>query len=304
MGHPREGGHDGLAMDTYLVRLKPLSPYLTPWRSCTLWGRLTWIVRNLNERGDLPEWPIDTWIEHYREGLYPLVVGDAFPEDAVPVPAIFHARPQNGVKVPKSLPWKDWKALCREGKVPEAEERKAVRAERMHVVMDRDTGRATDGGLRTEIGFQPDTLIFLAQVDTSLGKQGLELLVNVLCQEGWGQGRTYGYGQVELVEIEDLPPPAHGTHFVTLGHCHPNGDLPTDGYWRFRGVPVRPHGPGDRKGESQYFTTMLEAGAIFEGNADNGYVGTIVPQKMPNNDAYLHYGLAPTWSIVFRGDQP
>lgn len=305
-------------METYVVRLQCRSPYLTPWRNCTLWGRLCWIISD----GRLPAWDIDTWLDWYREGIPPLVLGDAFPADGVPVPAAFlalsrqrivHSLPEGMESPPKTLPWDDWKTLCDTGKFPPTARRpkdedadvlaakngKVHRAERMHVVMDRETGRATDGGLRSELGFQPDELLFVAKVDSALGKQGLETLLRELCLEGWGQGRTYGYGHVEFLGIESVESPQPTGWAVTLGHCHPTDDLPDEGYWRWTGVPVRPHDPATRKAPDQHFTTMLLPGACFA--ADKSFIGRTIP--LDGRSDYLHYGLAPTWPACVRSDK-
>jgi hypothetical protein len=279
-------------MQTFLVRLGCRSPYLTPWRNCTLWGRLTWIVAD----GRLPRWSIEDWIEYTREGIPPLVVGDAFPFDAVPVPATYQVAASGPMKRPKTLPWTDWLRLCQAGKWP-ADGAKVVtsRAERMHVVIGRDTGTTVEGGLRTESGEQPAKgLLIVAQVDDALGERGLRTLIDELCMEGWGQGRTYGYGHIRLDSITPIDRPEPTGWSVTLGHCHPTDDLPEDGYWRWAGVPVRRHDPQTRMGPIQEFTAMLSPGATFA--ADRDWIGTsLQPADRPN---YLHYGLAPTWPVA------
>ncbi|MBL1149293.1 MAG: hypothetical protein HND42_03670 [Armatimonadetes bacterium] len=313
-------------MDTYIVRLKPLSPYLTPWRTCTLWGRLCWVIADQR----LPGWDIERWLAFYKEGMMPpLVVGDAFPADALPVPDIFRALPKeriahslpNGMESPhKTLPWDDWKSLCETARFPQekpipegeyanterAKNGKVRRAERTHVVMDRGLGRAVDGGLRSEQGHQPEELLFVAQLDNALGEDGLETLVRELCLEGWGQGRTYGYGHVELIGIERIEIPQPTGWAVTLGHCHPTDDLPMDGFWRWTGVPVRPHDPATRKAPDQHFTTMLLhfttmllPGACFA--TDKSFIGRNIP--LDGRSDYLHYGLAPTWPACVRSDK-
>lgn len=277
-------------MRTYEVRLKPLSPYLTPWRNSTLWGRLSWIVAD----GRLPRWDIREWLDSYRGDQPPLVVGDAFPSDAVPVPAIFQALPRHE-ETRKTLPWEEWLGACATGAFPEKNsgDHKTRTSERVHVVMDRATGRSLEGGLRSERGWQPDELILIAQVGDALGKQGLETLLTELCKEGWGQGRSYGYGGIRLCGIEELELPERTGVVVTLGHCHPTDDLPAGGFWRWAGVPVRPHDLETRRAPTQYFTAMLRPAATF--STDRGVVGKAI--ALDGSDDYLHYGLAPTWPL-------
>lgn len=281
-------------MDTFLVRLWCHSPYLTPWRNCTLWGRMSWIVAD----GRLPGWTIEDWVAFVREGLPPLVVSDAFPYDAVPVPALHLAKASGDQKRPKALPWPEWLTLCQTGMWPERVATPRLhRSERTHVVISRDTGTALEGQLRTELGLQPvEGLVVVARVDPSLGRNGLELLFEELCREGWGQGRTCGYGQIEIRSVEPLSPVKSDGWITTLGHCHPTDDLPEEGFWRWTGVPVRPHNPETRKGPVQFFTTMLSPGACFPKKADEDWVGRTL--DLPNLSACVHCGLAPTWPLA------
>lgn len=225
----------------------------------------------------------------------PLIVGDAFPIDAIPVPAIFDALPQEEIHIPKTLPWEDWVSLCETGKFPKSKNGKIRRVERMHVVMDRAKGTSVDGGLRSEQGFQPEKLVFIALVDDALGLNGLKTLVEKLSAEGWGQGRTYGYGHVTLDSIEKISPPSEGDYFVSLGHLHPTDDLPK-GYWRWEGVPVRPHDFETRHGPTQYFTTMLMPGATFEQN-EKEWLGRCIGLNTIQD--YLHFGISPIWRVKF-----
>lgn len=290
-------------MKTYLVRLRCLSPYLTPWRNSTLWGRFCWIIAD--ER--LDGWTIADWLECYQIDKPPLIVGDALPSNAVPVPAIYHAIPRaDGEKTPKTLPWEEWQQLCATGSFPEpkkpepkkedsdaapSKNGKVQRVERMHVVMDRASGRAVDGGLRSEHGYQPEELVIVAQADDTLGREGVEKLFKELCLEGWGQGRTYGYGAIKLIGVTEIERPDPTRWVVTLGHCHPTDELPQEGYWRWSGVPVRPHDSETRRGPTQLFTTMLLPGATF--SADKPCIGRNL--GIAGHDEYLHYGITPTW---------
>lgn len=285
-------------MDTYLVRLKCLSPYLTPWRNCTVWGRLCWIIAD----GRLSGWDIETWLNFYDENSPPLVLGDGFPADAMPVPALFQVKAEPRQKRPTTLPWRDWLSLCERGQwpdVPDSNVSRTHQSERTHVVMDRARGSAAEGGLRAEIGWFPTEVIIVAQAGSTLGQDGLENLFQELCKEGWGQLRTAGYGQIQLQQIEPITLPGSGAFVVTLGHCHPNDDLPQDGYWRWTGVPVRPHSLSERKGPRQLFTTMLRPGACFKIEQPRPVGGLV---RIENRPDYRHYGIAPTWPLHIGGD--
>jgi hypothetical protein len=169
--------------------------------------------------------------------------------------------------------------------------------ERQHVVMDRSTGTTVEGGLRTEKGeWPPEGIVMMALLDEALGLESFKKMLVLLCTEGWGYGRNYGYGQIELASIEPLNRPASTGHVVTLGHCHPTDDLPEDGYWRWTGVPVLAHNPDTRRAILPHrFTTMLAPGATFA--SDQPHVGQVLHARLPHNDDYLHNGMVPTWPV-------
>lgn len=284
-------------MQPFLVRLECRSPYLTPWRNCTLWGRVCWSIASGGVRG----WAIRDWIDLCREGLPPLVVSDGLPEGAVPVPAAFLARAKGPAKAPKTLPWRQWLDLCRTGAWPEPlpSRSNGREAARQHVVINRTTGTALEGQLRTEKGTWPEgDILLVVLADGSLGREGLESVFEVLCTEGWGYGRSYGYGQIALRSIEALDWPAATGAVATLGHCHPADDFPREGFWRWSGVPVRRHDPQTRRGPRAEFARMLAPGATFAWEAAPRTVGKILYEPMEGGDHFAHCGLAPAWPIT------
>lgn len=295
-------------MTPYLVHLKCVSPYLTPWRSCTLWGRLSWIVAS----GGLKGWTIERWIAAYDADTPPLVVGDGLPFDAVPVPHLLlesadvdeagkEAQNNHPKSKPKTLTWDSWQTYVQSGQYPaDSKDLTMVREDRTHVVLDRSSGTALEGQLRTESGDQPrQGIFFIALVDDSLGEAGLRELVNALCKEGWGYGRSYGYGALDLYGMKPISLPSRGDYMVTLGHCHPDDSLPQEGAWRWTGVRVRPHDAESRKGPKEFFTTMLRPAACFKGQSERGWVGRMM--RMDGRSDYRHYGLAPVWPLTSEG---
>lgn len=289
-------------MQPYLVHLKCLSPYLTPWRNCTVWGRLCWTVAS----GAVPGWTIADWIERHRAGLFPLIVGDGLPFDALPVPAIFLAKASGPQKKPKTLPWPQWLELCQTGIWPADAAKPSVvhEVQRQHVKIDRATGTALEGQLRTEQGSWPSGgIVMAAWVDDALGVENFRQMLQVLCTEGWGYGRNYGYGRIELASLEPLNRPAATGYVATLGHCHPTDDLPQDGFWRWTGVPILAHDPNTRRAvvserfTTARFTTMLAPGATFK--TDQPQLGRIIQAQLPPLNDYLHNGLAPTWPVHY-----
>lgn len=286
-------------MRRYLARFRCGSPYLTPWRSPTVWGRLTWAVAS----GAVQSWSIGDWLDAYESGLPPVVVGDGFPESAVPVPAACLARHRGTEKPPGTLAWRDWLALCATGEWPAGARAVPVpAAERTHVTMNRATGTGERGMLRTEHGDWPERMVLPLWADDSVGEDAVRALLAVLAAEGWGHGRSYGYGHIVLEGVEALAAPADAGHYVLLGHCHPTADLPEEGHWRWAGVPVLAHDPATRRAIlPQRFVTMLGPGATFPSSGGvPAFAGEVVSTRLPGHDRYLHHGLAPAWPVYLK----
>ncbi|WP_428939776.1 hypothetical protein [Fontivita pretiosa] len=284
-------------MQSYLVRFECRSPYLTPWRSCTVWGRLSWIIAS----GAVAGWNIQDWIAFHNEGEHLLIVGDGLPYDAIPVPAVFLANASGPHKRPKTLAWPQWLELCRTGAWPTDSSRPHLphEVQRQHVRISRATGTALEGQLRTERGQWPSEGIAMAVlVDDALGADGFRKMLDVLCAEGWGYGRSYGYGHIELRSIEPLSRPAPTGYVATMGHCHPTDNLPQQGWWRWSGVPVLAHDPATRRAILPHrFTTMLAPGATFA--TDQIYLGQTLETEIGPIRNYLHAGIVPTWPVHY-----
>jgi hypothetical protein len=250
--------------------------------------------------GALPEWSLDRWLGAYRRGRPPLVAGDGLDAANVPVPAAMLARATGPAKRPKTLPWDAWTGLCATGEWPAQAERRETRiVERTHVSISRESGTGIEGKLRTEKGeLPPSGILIHTLVDGELGEPGLRRLVNGLCAEGWGQGRSYGYGSIDLDSIEEPAVPEPTGWVVTLGHMHPEDALPKEGYWRWTGVPVLAHHPETRRALLPHrFATMLLPGACFPAPGGCPYLGACADADIREIPDYLHYGLAPTWPI-------
>lgn len=284
-------------MGAYVVRIRCESPYLTPWRNGTLWGRMAWAAAS----GAVPGWAGEDLAVWAGMGELPLVVGDAFPYDEVPVPAACLARSDGAAKRPKALPWPDWLRLCADGTWPDAPAAPAHEVERTHVSLSRETGAAIDGQLRSEVGWQPpEGVVFVAILSEEMDEAAFRALLEVLCAEGWGYGRSYGYGALALRSVERVEPPPDGAHRVALGHLHPTDDLPAEGWWRWASVPVLPHDPATRRAILPHrYAAMLAPGATFAAGdaASGGRFGRVITPDIPGHPGYAHYGVAPAWPV-------
>lgn len=292
-------------MNHFLILIKCRSPYLTPWRSCTIWGRICWLIKS----GVIDGWTIDRWMQESMSDSPPLIVSDGLPVHGLPTPAAFLACAGVDQDIPKTVHWDYYQDLCMTGdpSVLPDKQPSDIRVSRQHVMMDRATGSTIDGQLRTERGvLAPEGIMIIVQSD-SLDRNKLLTIFKALCREGWGYGRNYGYGQLALEFVSDYSRPRSTGSVVTLGHCHPTEDLPKNGFWRFTGVPVLAHHPEARRPKMVHdsdkdtakpewlFASMLAPGATFQTDAQ--HLGKVISSQIDGNDNHLHNGLVPTLPV-------
>lgn len=70
-------------MRTYRITIEPLSSFITPMQSDTLFGHLAWAVA-MTESADV----LTDILDRYRQGRPPFLLTEAFPEGLLPVPTL------------------------------------------------------------------------------------------------------------------------------------------------------------------------------------------------------------------------
>jgi hypothetical protein len=289
-----------------LIHIQCLSPYLTPWRAPTLWGRLAWIIAE----GAIQDWDIKTFITLYRENQPPLILSDGLPKDAIPIPLHWlSAWAEKTSKLPKTLPWDTLNAQRQNPPPhpPEAED-KSERGEReialWRTAIDRATGKATEGALRSDHGWlAPEGILVFALVHDILSDETLQELFQILSVEGWGNMRSSGNGAFKVQSIQDFNPSIPDPDgFMLLAHCHPTEDMPPEGLWKVNSIPVLPHHPDTKRPIGPLpptrRTVMIAPGASFKEKQPEPFYGTVLFSSSIHSD-YLHYGIAPALPIKF-----
>lgn len=288
-------------MNWYEVQITPLAPFRTLWRNDTIWGRLTWAVA----RGAIASWDICRWLAAYRDGTPPLVVSDGFPRTGYPLPAVWQTIPTNDDSKPPDVIALDELARLSSGTSHPIVSGQPLRpSPRIHVSLSRTTGCALDGSLYVADAYLPPENVpisILTLLDQSLTPRDLEALWQHVASEGWGKGRSTGYGAFQLASVIPLQPPAQGADaFVTLGHIVPNDDLPRDGLWRWSGVKIVPHDPATGLTMlPALFTVALRPGACFRETPPRQWAGRMLFHPLTGNPEYARYGLAPAWPIIW-----
>ncbi|MCL6623641.1 MAG: hypothetical protein K6T17_03360 [Fimbriimonadales bacterium] len=290
-----------------LIHIQCLSPYLTPWRAPTLWGRLAWIIAE----GAIPDWDISTFISFYKENQPPLILSDGLPKDAIPTPLHWQsAWAQSNSKPPKTLPWDTLNALRQNPSQPPREaEGEHERGEReialWRTAIDRATGKASEGALRADHGWiAPQGILIFALVHNVFTDETLQKLFLNLSAEGWGNMRSSGNGAFKVQSIQDFNPDINDPDgFMLLAHCHPTKDMPAEGLWKLNSVPVLPHHPDTGRPVGPLpppqRATMLAPGASFKEKQPKPFYGTLLPLGRIHPD-YLHYGIAPALPIKLQ----
>lgn len=240
-------------MNLYRLRLRPRSPWRTPWQADTLVGALCATAARAHGAAFLRE----RLIEPMLAGSPPFVLSDAFPGDMLPVPV--------ALRLAKPPPDADRKAVKR-GRWLALEDFLAVRAhvgndavpwDRLvpdsavfcdettrHNTLARDSDASLEeGGLFS----RPDTHLLPGQN----GRAGLTLyfrvvdnaaadllldLMHELSLVGFGADIATGRGQFEIAgdpePVSDLGQPPQGANaLIVLSTFQPAPGDPTDGFW-------------------------------------------------------------------------
>ena len=279
-------------MKLFRFRLRPKTPWMSPWQADTIAG----LLAALYARAAGPKAAEDDLIGPWRAGDPTLVVSDAFPGDLLPAPVCLAVSPEIKEQDRKKLRKMAWltpdefAAVQRTGKLPEAAGRD--RADPFHEVvrMRNSIDRAVDSTGETgklyeaagQVLKEPGTLSVYARV-----AQGREdwaaRLFGLLAEHGFGADAGVGAGEVELAggpEPVNLEPDGATGGWVSLSTFQPAQKDPTEGYWRsfVKYGKLGPDFPVDSVFKRPQW--MIRAGACFrETGARREWYGRWIPAE-------------------------
>lgn len=213
-------------MTTYRLKLRPRSPWRTPWQADTLTGMLLATCARMHGPGVLR----DRLIEPMLEGKPPFVLSDACPGDLLPLPIWLRLADwpeevdRKRLKRARWLPREDFQ-LARRGKMPTADgliadEQVFLERIRQHNTLDRLTDTSGEAEFGLGIFSRPDTLLRCAKPARD-GADYLSIYIQVLdagtedllldlfhdlALTGFGADTATGRGQFDIIGDPEITP--------------------------------------------------------------------------------------------------
>jgi CRISPR-associated protein Csm4 len=228
-------------MTTWRLRLRPTSPWATPWHADSLFGALAWRCAEAYREEKLLE-----WIKGFQTGAPPFLLSDALPGDWFPAPLgpAYQTQAGDKAKVPAWVQPADFHRMLQDPgfRAPASLSggEKSSHADRRQASLDRATDRTdTEGGALFEVEQQilskDSGGCFSLYIRTD-APAILEALVDLLSVTGFGRKSSTGLGAFEL-DGKAEPYPALDNYegangFVSLSHFVPARTDPTRGAWR------------------------------------------------------------------------
>ena len=270
-------------------RLRPKSPWMTPWQADTIAGLLAVVYAR-----EAPESAEKELIEPWRNGRPTLVVSDAFPGDLLPAPADLSLRAE--VREEERKTWRSaaWLSraefrLIQEGRMPKLEEMQRAdpfqQTVRLRNSIDRSVNSTGESGELYEAAGEVlktgEYLSIYARVEEGRESWAGELFT-LLGQFGYGADARVGAGEVEIVggpePVSELDSAESGGGWVSLSTFQPAPGDPTEGYWRsfVKYGKLGPDIPVSAVFKRPQW--MLRAGACFrEGSERRDWYGRWIP---------------------------
>lgn len=237
-------------MRLYRLKLKPSSPWRTPWQADTLAGMLCWACAR-KDGGDVLT---KEMLEPAMRREPPFVLSDAFPGDLLPVPEFvrLQAWPQNQLKAARKARW------LGQGDFRKAQAGEPVSFDALtlndplkrHAQTRNRIDRLTDttgagGQLFTLaehwLGEKQEVLDGMAYLSVYVRvapgfEERLLALFGELAQIGFGADASVGKGQFELLTGLELMPQLENVvssdGVIALSTFQPDTYDPTDGGWQ------------------------------------------------------------------------
>lgn len=289
-------------------RLKPLSPWKTPWHADTLWGSICWVWEDAD-----PSISLDTLLDGTLTGTPPFLISNGLPGDLLPYPMGATSGDTSGSKS-KSV----WCSLTDFERWPGGDavlqptlkgETPFTKVTLLHAQRNRITDSTVEGEL-----FQTDQYTFNKEVFRTdeeryisvyvrAQSQVLETLtrcLQLLSYKGFGARASTGLGSFEVISGPEpckwLDITEKNSEFMSLSHFVPAKADPTDGGWR-----VHLKHPKFAAGFVRRFLKgsllTLTPGSRFRVSELRPYYGRAIQMPCDEYPKALHYGfsfVAPT----------
>jgi CRISPR-associated protein Csm4 len=281
------------------VRLRPLSPWRTPWQADTLTGALCSMAARVHGADFLRQRLLDPMLA----GSPPFVLSDAFPGDLLPAPvALRLAKPppdadRKAIKRGRWLAREDFLALRAAGSDAEVRWNRLLPDSAVfhdettrHNTLARDSDASLEEGglfsrpdthLRPGLNDQPGLTLYFRAADAAAADLLLDLL-HELSLTGFGADVATGRGQFDIAgDPEPMPdfdiPPTGANGLIVLSTFQPAPGDPIDGFWeafpKFGKL-----GPDAGLSDVRKRTLiMFRPGACFRGEPTRAFLGRALP---------------------------
>lgn len=298
-------------MKIYRVKLQPVSSYISPLQSDTIFGAFCWAYKYTYGEEKLEE-----FLEKYVKGTPPIIFSNIFPEDILPFPLI-------------NLPWRMDDHLSKQQKFDRYRKYKIIkkmdfislesfnavingsikisRVGKQHRevvnygnLINRITGTVMDsddsGGLfaRKETYHKGKLVLYAKVID---GWEDIFVqLIEVVCAMGIGGDKSIGKGIFEVENIQQFNGfkiPSNPNAFVTLSNYIPSEDDPVEGNYKTRvkyGKLDREYARTDKPFKKPLL--MITEGAVFYTEIVKDFYGRVVRNVSNYNNKIIHSGIA------------
>jgi CRISPR-associated protein Csm4 len=298
-------------MNTWRIRIRPLSPWASPWRSDTIFGAICWRWLELYPHN------FQSIIDDFQNGGHPpFLLSDAWPDNLLPVPAHIHleaeaAGDRKKWKPPLYVPESLFRRIAagHDNSARGIVSNVVRRVTRVQTAIDRESGKAAEGQLfETDCEYLDSGQGLLAvYLRTNRYLDSLVACFQALALTGYGKKSSTGLGQFELLgepeSCEWLDTVPNANAFVALNHFVPAPTDPVDGLWRTHVTFPKFHSNSARnvfKGA----IVMLTPGSVFRagGARPRPWYGSVIPVPQPEMPKAVHYALCFPTPVVWSED--
>ncbi len=250
---------------TYRLIIKPLSSFVTPLQSDTIFGHIAWTIAYNEKKA---EETLRNLLDEFKKAP-PFIVSSGFPHGKLPIPILKPLSHEDKEKISSDvvelaenltavnmidfLPIEELKKITNNVSNRELlniliSNKEAFRSDNkncvdekiiMRTAVDRITGAALEEAL-----YDSKECFFTSMIDIWIRFYNLDYIeklqrwFNCLEYEGFGANLSTGSGQFEIVSFNEennlLPETAEPNAFMTISHFSPQKGDPTDGYYQHR----------------------------------------------------------------------
>jgi CRISPR-associated protein Csm4 len=288
-----------VATPTWRLRLRPTSPWATPWHADSLFGALAWRCAEAYGEDVLLQ-----WIAAFKSGKPPFLLSDALPGDWFPAPI----GPRYQVKGEKTrLPvWvnaSDFRRMLKEPgfRSPDSPVggEMSTSADRRQAAIGRISDRTDAGGALFEVEqrvLSRHSGEFFSLYVRAESHGVVESLLALLSLTGFGKKSSTGLGAFRLEgeperrEWLDGQEGANG--FVSLSHFVPAPNDPTEGGWQTQVSYPKYHGSAVAHPFKGKLVQFVPGSWFCTGALPRSWYGRVVPAGCPEYPEAVQYGLA------------